>query len=53
MINADTGSTMILLAMVMHELLGLETWAREEGHSLYDSDLSGYTPETMQAAVAR
>ncbi len=28
-----------------------ETWARQEGNSLYSGDLAGYTPATMQAAL--
>lgn len=28
-----------------------ETWARAEGSSLYEEDLAGYSPETMQAAL--
>jgi hypothetical protein len=28
-----------------------ETWAREAGNELYEGDLAGYTPETMQAAL--
>ena len=28
-----------------------ETWAREEGHPMYQQQLAGYTPATMQAAL--
>ena len=40
------------LSAVIHQAQAVpvffETWARAEGNSLYNSDLAGYTPKTMQ-----